>query len=116
MSITKSFNRHTNTWYAYETSYVWDETKQKKVQKRRCVGKVDPATGQIVETGRRGRPRLTPEELTARLSAPTPELDTVLERLSAVERQIADLKSGMGTIAEALRRLSGETLRSRERP
>ena len=57
MTITKSYNRHTNTWYAYDTTYVFDETKNKKVQKRKCIGKYDPVTDCIIETGRRGRPQ-----------------------------------------------------------
>ena len=44
MSIPKSFNKHTNTWYAYDTTYVFDEALGRKVQKRKCIGKFDPAT------------------------------------------------------------------------
>lgn len=54
MSITRSYNRHTNTYYAYETEYVFDTAKQKKVPKRRCVGKYD-SDGNIIPTGNRGR-------------------------------------------------------------
>lgn len=64
MSITKSFNKHTQTYYAYDTSYVWNETKQKKVQKRRCIGKWDPVQEKILPTGKRGRPN----ELSAKLA------------------------------------------------
>ena len=56
MAITKSFNKHTQTYYVYDTSYVWDEAKQKKVQKRQCIGKWDPVTEKIIPTGKRGRP------------------------------------------------------------
>ena len=56
MSITRSYNRHTNTYYAYETEYVFDEAKQKKVPKRRCVGKYD-SDGNIIPNGNRGRRR-----------------------------------------------------------
>ena len=57
MSITRSYNKHTNTYYAYETSYVWDEKAQKKVQKKQCIGKFDPETDEIIPNGKRGRPR-----------------------------------------------------------
>lgn len=57
MTITRSYNKHTNTYYAYETSYVWDEKAQKKVQKKQCIGKFDPETDKIIPTGKRGRPR-----------------------------------------------------------
>ena len=56
MSITKSYNRRTNTTYAYETSYEWDEARQKKVQKKHCIGQFDPVTGELIPNGRRGRP------------------------------------------------------------
>lgn len=56
MSITKSYNKHTNTYYAYDTTYVWDEKLQKKVQKKVCIGKYDPETGAIVPNAKRGRP------------------------------------------------------------
>ena len=38
MSVTKSFNKHNNTYYAYDTRYVWDEERQKKIQQKRCIG------------------------------------------------------------------------------
>lgn len=57
MTITSSFNKHTGTRYAYETTYEWDEGKQRKVQRRRCVGHFDPETGEVVPNGGRGRPR-----------------------------------------------------------
>lgn len=56
MSITKSYNKYTDTYYAYDTDYVWDEKLQKKVQKRVCIGKYDPATGEVIPTAKRGRP------------------------------------------------------------
>lgn len=56
MSISRSYNKQNNTYYAYETQYIYDEAKQRKVQKRRCIGKVDPETNEIIPTGKRGRP------------------------------------------------------------
>ena len=56
MSITRSYNKHTGIYYAYETTYEWSDQLQKKVQHKRCIGKYDPETGEIVSTGKRGRP------------------------------------------------------------
>ncbi|MBQ6521149.1 MAG: hypothetical protein IJI14_20770 [Anaerolineaceae bacterium] len=56
MSITKSYNNRTKTYYAYETSYEWDEEKQKKIQRKRCIGQFDPKTGEVIPNGRVGRP------------------------------------------------------------
>ena len=33
MAVSKSYNRHTNTWYAYETEYIWDESHVKRKYK-----------------------------------------------------------------------------------
>lgn len=55
MSITKSYNKHTDTYYAYETTYVWSEEQQKKVQKKVCIGQYDKA-GNIIPNAKRGRP------------------------------------------------------------
>ena len=54
MSITKSYNKHRNIYYAYETSYEWSEEAQKKVQVRRCIGHFDPVTNEVVPNGKRG--------------------------------------------------------------
>lgn len=56
MSITRSYNKYTDTYYAYDTTYEWDEKAQKKVQRKRCIGKYDPETGEVIPTGKRGRP------------------------------------------------------------
>ena len=56
MSITKSYNKYTNTYYAYDTTYVWDEKTKRKVQKKVCIGKYDPETGAVVPNAKRGRP------------------------------------------------------------
>lgn len=57
MSITRSYNKHTGRYYAYETTYEWDESQQKNVQKKRCIGQYDPETDEIIPNGKRGRPR-----------------------------------------------------------
>ncbi len=59
MSITKSYNKQTDTYYAYETTYEWSDEKQKKVQRKRCIGKFDPDTGKVIPNGKVGRPSLS---------------------------------------------------------
>ena len=61
MSVTKSYNKHNNTYYAYDTRYEWDEDRQKKVQRKRCIGKFDPTTGDIIPTGKRGKNSTPPD-------------------------------------------------------
>lgn len=115
MSITKSYNKHTDTYYAYETSYVWDDKLQKKVQKKVCIGHFDPQTGDIIPNARRGRPgiiktspemqsseahtgyntdsiRLAVEELTSETQKIKMSLDELMSAYQLLEKQISALK------------------------
>ena len=53
MAIITQTDKRTGITYAYETTYYWDKEKQQSRSKRTCIGKVDPATGNIIPT--RGR-------------------------------------------------------------
>lgn len=51
MSISKSFNKKTGTTYVYDVyENYWDKDLKKQVTKRRCIGKIDPDTGEIIPT------------------------------------------------------------------
>jgi len=56
MTVTKSYNKYTGIYYAYETTYQWDEKLQRTVQRKRCIGHFDPVTNEVIQNGRRGRP------------------------------------------------------------
>ena len=43
--------------YVYESISEWDSQKKQSRSKRKCLGRVDPDTGEIIPaSGRRGRP------------------------------------------------------------
>ncbi|MBE6528534.1 MAG: hypothetical protein E7Z64_05155 [Thermoplasmata archaeon] len=58
-SIVYLKNPKSNTVYAYLNESVWDPEKKKTVYKRRCIGHVDPETGEIVPN-RKARFRESP--------------------------------------------------------
>jgi len=43
-------NKTTGIVYAYEDSPYWDKEKKQSRSKRKCIGKVDPVSGEIVST------------------------------------------------------------------
>ena len=47
-SIVYLRNSKSNTIYAYLNESIWDPEKKKCINKRKCIGHVDPETGQIV--------------------------------------------------------------------
>lgn len=50
MGIIYQTNKKTGITYAYENESYWDKEKQQSRAKRKLLGKVDPATGEIVPT------------------------------------------------------------------
>lgn len=106
MTITKSYNKHTNTWYAYDTTYVFDETKNKKVQKRKCIGKYDPVTDSIIDTGRRGRPQrvVDPQSVKTSNSAvlSSSEIEAILKKIGSIEKGITELQSEVRELKDFL--------------
>jgi len=57
MAIIKYANQ-SGVVYAYESVSEWDPEKKQSRSKRKCLGRVDPDTGEIIPTsGKRGRPR-----------------------------------------------------------
>lgn len=103
MSITKSYNKQTDTYYAYETTYEWSDEKQKKVQRKRCIGKFDPDTGKVIPNGKVGRPSLS------RLPRTSAKSDTPRNELLDISPDdIKKLTARLNKIEEALQALSVE--------
>lgn len=55
MAIIKQYHKDTDTTYVYESISYWDAEKGQSRSKRKCIGKIDPETGEIIPTGKRGR-------------------------------------------------------------
>lgn len=55
MAIVKQYHKDTGITYVYESVSYWDEEKKQSRSNRRLIGKIDPATGEVVPTGKRGR-------------------------------------------------------------
>ncbi len=48
MAIVHQENKSTGVVYVYESESYWDKEKQQSRSKRRCIGKLEPATGKII--------------------------------------------------------------------
>lgn len=55
-AIVYQINKKTGVTYAYESIAYWDKEKKQSRAKRRCIGKVDPQTQQIISTRKRQLP------------------------------------------------------------
>ena len=54
MSIVKCTNRRQGVTYVYDSQCFFDEVQNKYRYKRTLLGKIDPETGLMVPTGKRG--------------------------------------------------------------
>ena len=57
-AIVYQTNRKTGITYAYESFAYWDREKQQSRARRKCIGRVDPGTKEIVSTRQRRTPTL----------------------------------------------------------
>ena len=55
MAIVKVHNKARNITYVYESVSYWDKELRQPRSHRKLIGRIDPATGDIVPTGKRGR-------------------------------------------------------------
>jgi len=57
MAIIKQHDKRSGITYVYESTSYWDREKKQPRSKRKLIGKLDPATGEIVPTDGRGKNR-----------------------------------------------------------
>jgi len=106
MSITKSYNKHTDTYYAYDTTYIWSEDKQKKVQKKVCIGQYDKE-GNIIPNARRGRPsRNVPSNMK---EADLTEQTHHLSNMEEISQTVTDILSEIHHIEKSLGSLTSKS-------
>ena len=55
MAIVKVHNKARNITYVYESISYWDKELKQPRSHRKLIGRIDPVTGDIVPTGKRGR-------------------------------------------------------------
>lgn len=60
MAIIKVYNKERDTTYVYDSYSYWDKEKKQPRSKRKLIGKIDPVSGEIVPTGKRGRTKSSP--------------------------------------------------------
>lgn len=85
-TIVYQENPKTHVKYAYESVSYWDKDKKAPRSKRRYLGRVDPETGEIIESRRK---RKEPE------AAPGQDAGQLMEILKEKDEEIAALKNAL---------------------
>lgn len=55
MAYIRQYHKDTDTTYVYESESYWDPEKKQARSRRKVIGKIDPQTGDLIPTGKRGR-------------------------------------------------------------
>lgn len=114
MSITKSRDNRTGTVYVYESESYWDKEKKAPRNRKKLIGKLDEATGEIIPTGKRGRKLKAEQQGTAK-DGTLEQMDykklyeSCMENLQQKQRQIMELNSEVSELKKELKK-QGNTL------
>lgn len=55
VAIVKVHNKARNVTYVYESVSYWDKELKQPRSHRKLIGRIDPVTGDVVPTGKRGK-------------------------------------------------------------
>ena len=102
MAMVKQLDKRSGITYVYESVSYWDREKKQPRSKRTLIGKLDPATGEIVPTDGRGKHRAQKEADPVVRKGPVPVAKTdrlffgatyLLDQIGEVTGLTADLKT-----------------------
>ena len=102
MAIVKQLDKRSGITYVYESVSYWDREKKQPRSKRTLIGRLDPATGEIVPTDGRGKRRAQKETDPVVRKGPVPVAKTdrlffgatyLLDQIGEVTGLTADLKT-----------------------
>ena len=99
MGIVYQLDKRSGITYAYESKAWWDKEKGQSRSKRRLIGRVDEATGEIVPTDGRVRKAMERRAEEARRPRYKAMYEGQLARVAELEAEVARLEAEL----EALR-------------
>ena len=103
MAIIQQYHKDTNTTYVYESESYWVPELGQSRSRRKCIGKIDPETGNIVPCGKRGPKKKQPDiatdqvsgeeyrELKMKFEKSQAEISQLRLRLSESEKKLSEL-------------------------
>jgi hypothetical protein len=100
MGIVYQTDKRSGITYAYENQSFWDKELQRSRSKRKLIGRVDPATGEIVPTDGRCK-KLSPSyekqegeyEMPKTMKDMRAEIKRLLEENAALKKQLEEKKN-----------------------
>ena len=109
MAIVNVYNRARGVTYVYDSHSYWDKELKQPRSTRKLIGKLDPVTGEIVPTGKKGRSKqdqdsetntghsvtdskASTDQTRRLLKEKDAEILSLKKQLAAAEREIANYR------------------------
>lgn len=93
MSIVKGYSKRNNTTYFYEQDMKWNSELGRPEGTRKLIGKLDPETGKMIPTGKRGRQR-------KQITDDSPAAVRVVEPDPVLQKQLEEALSKIQSLSE----------------
>lgn len=122
MAIVNVHNKARGVTYVYESHSYWDKDLKQPRSSRKLIGKLDPVTGQVVPTGRKGRPkqaqknanhsvtdsRASEDQTLLLLKEKDAEILSLKQQLAVAEREIASYRQLVQQVQALMGRVVSE--------
>lgn len=115
MAIIRQYHKDTDTTYVYESESYWVPELGQSRSKRRCLGKIDPETGEIVPCGKRGPKKQKPEtspadrqayqKLQVQYEQSRQEVTRLRMNLSEKEKELAEMGKQNRKLADIIQQI-----------
>lgn len=107
MALIRLYNKNTGITYVYESKSYYDPEKKQSRSKRKLVGRLDPETGEIIPTGKPGRPsKNTPAD---------PVEDEYRKLYLETKKQLAEAEARIISLQADLDEMSKQNMRYKGR-
>lgn len=115
MSIVRSYSKANDTTYVYEQNMKWNPETKRPEGTRKLIGKIDPVTGEIIPTGKRGRKRKekpdsieVPDdsELMKKNQSLQIQVDSLRQKVTDLYKENSDLKRERNDLNKKLQRIT----------
>ena len=119
MAIIQQYHKDTDTTYVYESESYWVPELGQSRSRRKLLGKLDLATGEVVPCGKRGPKKKKPEDGGEQISASEytklrgqyeqsqTEATKLRLSLTEMEKELSDLRRQNQRMASTIQKIRG---------
>lgn len=113
MAQIKYFDKRVGITYVYESESYYDQEKHQSRSKRKLIGKIDPETGEMIPTGKKGRPSKNAASPAGNdpdykrlYEKALAEITRKEEKLSSMGQELQEAKRSVQRLTDIIRKIS----------